>query len=94
VKSPNKFRVFCKFLNGRTRPSYSNFRSVSGYAILVVWNLEIVEVWNQKITEVWNQEVVGIRRLRTGEALESRTCEPTRSDLQNSGVTDGGFGNQ
>jgi hypothetical protein len=92
MKNLNKFRMFHKFLekhgnNGRTRPLYSNFRSVSGYAILA-------EVWNQEIAEAWNQEVAGIRRSRTSEASESQTCEPTRSDLRNSGITDGGFGNQ
>jgi hypothetical protein len=100
--------VFCKFLNGhgnngRTRPLYSKFHSVLRYAILAevwnqeiaeVWNQEIVEVWNQEIAEVWNQEVTGIRKSRTRESLESWTCEPMRSDLRNSGVTDGGFGNQ
>jgi hypothetical protein len=39
VKSPNEFQVFCEFLNwhginSRTRLLYSNFRSVSGRAIL------------------------------------------------------------
>jgi hypothetical protein len=87
-----KFRMFHKFSekhgnNGRTRPLCLNFRSVSGYAILA-------KVWNQEIAEVWDQEVAGIRRSRTGEALESRTFEPTRSDLRNSGVTNGGLGNQ
>jgi hypothetical protein len=84
VKSPDEFQVFCEFLNwhginSRTRPLYSNFRSVSGYAILA-------GIWSQEIAEVWNQEVAGIRGSRTGE--------PTCSDLRNSGVTDGGFGNQ
>jgi hypothetical protein len=92
VKRPNEFQVSCKFLywhgiNGQSRPLYSDFRSVSGYAILA-------EVRSQEIAKVWNQEVAGIRGSRTGEALESRICEPTRSDLQNSGVMDGGFGNQ
>jgi hypothetical protein len=62
MNSPNEFQMFHKFLNkhennGRTRPLYSNFQSVSGCTILAeVWNQEIVEVWNQEIAEVWNQE--------------------------------------
>jgi hypothetical protein len=34
------------------------------------------------------------RESRTGEALESRTCEIMRPDPRNSGVMDEGFGNQ
>jgi hypothetical protein len=92
VRSPNEFQLFCKFLywhgiNGQSRPLYSNFWSVSGHVILA-------EVWSQEIAGVWNQEVARIRRSRTGETLESRTFEPARSDRRNSGVMDGGFGNQ
>jgi hypothetical protein len=103
MKSPNEFQLFWHGNNGRTRPLYTNFRAVSGYAILAevwsqeiaeVWNQEIAEVRNQKIAEVWNQEVAGIGKSRTDEAVESRTCEVMRSDPRNSGVMDGGFGNQ
>jgi hypothetical protein len=50
MNSPNEFRMFHKFLNkhqnnGRTRPFYSNFQSVSGSMILA-------EVWNQEIAKV------------------------------------------
>jgi hypothetical protein len=55
---------------------------------------DLAGIWNQEIAEVWKQEITGIRGSRTGEALESWACEPTRSDLRNSGVTDGGLGNE
>jgi hypothetical protein len=54
--------MFHKFLNkhennGQTRPSYSNFQSVSGCTILAEFgNQEIAEVWNQEVAETWNHE--------------------------------------
>jgi hypothetical protein len=91
VKSSDEFLVFCEFLNwhrtnSRTRPLYSNSRSVSGYAIFA-------GIRRQEIAEAWSQEVAGTRGSRTGEASESQTCEPMCSDLRNSGVTDERFEN-
>jgi hypothetical protein len=60
MKSTNEFRMFHKFLNkhennGRTRPLYSNFQSVSGCMILAeVWNQEIAKIWNHELAKLWN----------------------------------------